>query len=143
MIAKSGAGPEPLPPRCMTIDTLAESIRFLMREETSFAAEHLAERMDHEQGVQAAVNSFHRHLPLETMQCDLIPDQPAVWTIKSGRRQVKMSKLAAEIAISQRSSIQKDLKMWASQYPDNQVIADCAIDTKQSRSSWTQSVGSL
>lgn len=143
MIAKSGAGPEPLPPRCMTIDTLAESIRFLMREETSFAAEHLAERMDHEQGVQAAVNSFHRHLPLETMQCDLIPDQPAVWTIKSGRRQVKMSRLAAEIAISQRSSLQKDLKTWACQYPDNRVIADLITDTKQSRSSSTQSVGSL
>ncbi|KAG9660682.1 sterol glucosyltransferase, partial [Aureobasidium melanogenum] len=112
MIAKSGAGPDPLPPRYMTVDTLAESIRFLMREETSLAAEVIAERMDREQGVQDAVNSFHRHLPLEAMQCDLIPDQPAVWTIKSGRRQVKLSKLAAEIAISQRSSLQKDLKTY-------------------------------
>ena len=111
MIANSGAGPDPLPPRYMTVDTLAESIRFLMKKETSLAAEVIAERMDREQGVQAAVNSFHRHLPLETMQCDLIPDQPAVWTVKSGRKQVKLCKLAAEIAISQRSSLQKDLKM--------------------------------
>lgn len=111
MVANAGAGPDPLSPRYMTVDTLAESIRFLMKKETSLAAEVLAERMDREQGVQAAVNSFHRHLPLETMQCDLIPDQPAVWTVKSGRKQVKLSKLAAEIAISQRSSLQKDLKM--------------------------------
>ncbi|KAG9566290.1 sterol glucosyltransferase, partial [Aureobasidium melanogenum] len=112
MVANSGAGPKPLPPRYMTVDTLAESIRFLMREETSLAAEVIAERMDREQGVQAAVNSFHRHLSLEAMQCDLIPDQPAVWTIKSGRNKVKISKLAAEIAISQRSSVQKDLKTY-------------------------------
>lgn len=139
MIANSGAGPEPLPPRCMTVDTLAESIRFLLREEISFAAEVLAERMDHEQGVQAAADSFHRHLPLEMMQCDLIPDQSAVWTIKSGRRQVKMSKLAAEIAISQRSSLQKDLKTWAYQYPVHPVVADCVVDIKQSPSLLTSS----
>ncbi|KAH0269446.1 sterol glucosyltransferase, partial [Aureobasidium melanogenum] len=112
MIANSGAGPDPLPPRCMTVNTLAEAIRFLMRKETALAAEVIAERMDREQGVQAAVNSFHRHLPLGTMQCDLIPDQPAVWAIKSGRREVKLSKLAAEIVISQRNSLQKDLKTY-------------------------------
>jgi hypothetical protein len=110
MVADCGAGPKPLPPRYMTVETLAESIRFLMRDETSLAAEVIAERMDREQGVQAAVNSFHRHLSLEAVQCDLIPDQPAVWTIKSGRNKVKISKLAAEIAISQRSSVQKELK---------------------------------
>ncbi|KAH0361449.1 sterol glucosyltransferase, partial [Aureobasidium melanogenum] len=112
MVANSGAGSKPLPPRYMTVDTLAESIRFLLREETSLAAEVIAERMHREHGVQAAVNSFHRHLSLEAMQCDLIPDQPAVWTIKSGRRKVKISKLAAEIAVSQRNSLQKDLKTY-------------------------------
>jgi hypothetical protein len=110
MIAKSGAGPEPLPPRKMTAATLAEAIQFLTREETSAAAKSIAKRMENEQGVRSAVESFHRHLPLEMMQCDLIPGQPAVWTLKSGRKPVKISKLAAEVLISQWSKLRKELK---------------------------------
>jgi hypothetical protein len=56
------------------------------------------------------VESFHRHLPLEVMQCDLIPGQPAVWTLKSGRKPVKISKLAAEVLVSQWSKLRKELK---------------------------------
>ena len=110
MVANSGAGPEPLPPRKMTAATLAEAIQFLMREETSTAAKAIARRMENEQGVRSAVESFHRHLPLEVMQCDLIPDQPAVWTLKSGRKQVRVSKLAAEVLISQWNKLRKELK---------------------------------
>ncbi|CAD0082687.1 unnamed protein product [Aureobasidium vineae] len=87
---KNGLPTLPLPPRQMTAATLADAIRFLMWEETSAAAKTIARRMSHEQGVQAAVNSFHRHLPLEAMRCDLVPDQPAVWTLKSSRNQVKL-----------------------------------------------------
>ncbi|KAI4729882.1 UDP-Glycosyltransferase/glycogen phosphorylase [Aureobasidium sp. EXF-10728] len=114
MIANAGAGPKPLPPRQMTAATLADAIRFLMREDTLAAAKTIARRMSHEQGVQAAVNSFHRHLPVEAMQCDLVPDRPAVWTLKSGRNRVKLSKQAAEILTSQRSSLRKDLKPYQS-----------------------------
>ncbi|KAI4717975.1 UDP-Glycosyltransferase/glycogen phosphorylase [Aureobasidium sp. EXF-10727] len=114
MIANAGAGPKPLPPRQMTAAKLADAITFLMREETLAAAKTIAKRMSHEQGVQAAVNSFHRHLPVEVMQCDLIPDRPAVWTLKSGRNRVKLSKQAAEILTSQRSSLRKDLKSYQS-----------------------------
>jgi hypothetical protein len=110
MIAKSGAGPEPLPPRKMAAAALAEAIQFLMREETSAAAKAIAKRMENEQGIRSAVESFHRHLPLEVMQCDLIPGQPAVWTLKSGRKPVKISKLAAEVLVSQWSKLRKELK---------------------------------
>jgi len=110
MVANSGAGPVPLPPRKMTAAALAEAIQFLMREETSAAARVIARRMQNEQGVQAAVDSFHRQLPREKMQCDLIPDQPAVWTLKAGRKSVKVSKLAAEVLISQWSKMRKELK---------------------------------
>jgi len=110
MIANAGAGPEPLPPRKMTAAALAEAIQFLMRGETLAAARAIARRMQNEQGVQAAVDSFHRQLPREKMQCDLIPNQPAVWTLKSGRKPVKVSKLAAEVLISQWSKMRKELK---------------------------------
>ena len=110
MVANSGAGPEPLPPRKMTAAALAGAIQFLMREETLVAAKAIATRMKDEQGVQAAVESFHRHLPRDKMQCDLIPDQPAVWALRSGRKPVKISKLAAEVLISQWSKLRKELK---------------------------------
>jgi hypothetical protein len=110
MVANAGAGPEPLPPGKMTVVALVEAIRFLMRAETSAAAKAIATRMEDEQGVQSAVESFHRHLPTENMQCDLVPDQPAVWTLKSGRKQVKVSKVAAEVLISQWSKLRKEIK---------------------------------
>lgn len=111
MVANSGAGPEPLPPRKMTAVALVEAIQFLMRAETSAAAKAIATRMENEQGVKSAVESFHRHLPTEKMQCDLIPNQPAVWTLKSGRKQVKVSKIAAEVLVSQWSKMRKEFKM--------------------------------
>ncbi|THX37818.1 UDP-Glycosyltransferase/glycogen phosphorylase [Aureobasidium pullulans] len=114
MIASAGAGPEPLSPREMTPATLAEAIRFLMREETAVAAKAIAERMKAEDGVRAAVDSFHRHLPVEAMKCDLIPDQPAVWSLKSGSKKVKLSKLAAEVLTSQHSRLRKELKTYQS-----------------------------
>jgi hypothetical protein len=76
----------------MTVAALAEAIQFLMREETSAAAKAVARRMENEQGIQAAVESFHRPLPIKTMQCDLIPDQPA------------------EVLISQWTKLRKELK---------------------------------
>jgi hypothetical protein len=112
MVANAGAGPEPLAPRNMTAAALAEAIQFLMREETSAAAKEIAIRMEHEQGIQSAVESFHRHLPVGSMQCDLVPGQPAVWTLKSGRKLVKVSKLAAEVLVSQWSKMRKELKTW-------------------------------
>jgi hypothetical protein len=79
-------------------------------DETLAAAKAIARRMENEEGVRAAVESFHRHLPIEKMQCDLIPDQPAVWTLKSGRKPVKVSKVAAEVLVSQWSKMRKELK---------------------------------
>ncbi|TIA11655.1 UDP-Glycosyltransferase/glycogen phosphorylase [Aureobasidium pullulans] len=114
MIASAGAGPEPLPPRDMTPAKLAEAIRFLIREETSVAAKAIAALMQDEEGVRSAVDSFHRHLPIAAMKCDLISDQPAVWTLKSGGKKIKLSKLAAEVLISQHSRLLKELKTYQS-----------------------------
>lgn len=66
--------------------------------------------MGNEQGVRAAAESFYKQLPREKMQCDLIPNQPAVWTLKSGRKPIKISKLAAEVLVSQWTNMRKELK---------------------------------
>lgn len=56
--------------------------------------------MSAENGVKAAVQSFHRHLPRETLHCDVLPHLPAVWTYKvSSKQTFKLSKLAAEVLV--------------------------------------------
>jgi hypothetical protein len=119
----------------MTPATLAEAIHFLMREETAVAAKAIAERMKAEDGVRAAVDSFHRHLPVEAMKCDLIPDQPAVWSLKSGSKKVKLSKLAAEVLTSQHSRLRKDLKTYVDPFPflNDVTLADELIAISQNR----------
>jgi hypothetical protein len=52
--------------------------------------------MRQDQGVKAAVASFHRHLPRLT-ECELLPQFPASWMYKRGKRRFYLSKIAAEI----------------------------------------------
>lgn len=110
MIAGAGVGPEPIPPSRLTVETLAEGIRFCHLDHVRKSAEAIAERMQHETGVQAAVESFHRNLDIGAMRCDVLPDQAAVWICRSGKQRVKISKLAAEATIAQRPLFDKQLK---------------------------------
>ncbi|EKG18726.1 hypothetical protein MPH_04015 [Macrophomina phaseolina MS6] len=110
MIAASGAGPVPIPQKQLTSDNLAEAIRYCLCPQASSAAYQISEKMKMEAGVSAAVASFHKNLPLETMSCDIIPDQPASWTYTKGKIPVKISKLAAETIMSKLSIDKKHLK---------------------------------
>ena len=110
MIAEAGVGPEPISPSRLTVEALAESIRFCLQDHVRDAAKAIADGMQHETGVQAAVESFHRNLNVEAMRCDVLPDQAAVWSCKSGKKRVKISKLAAEAIITQRPPFAKQLK---------------------------------
>jgi hypothetical protein len=57
----------------------------------------MGQRMQQEDGVKQAVNSFYANLPWEKMQCDILPEFPASWTYKKGGRRLKLSKAAAAI----------------------------------------------
>ena len=114
MCASAGVGPEPITPRNLTVERLAEAIRFCLTEEALASARAVEERMRHENGVRAAVDSFHKHLVLEELQCDVLSDQPAVWTCKSGKRRVKLSKLAAETIMLRRPALRKSLRTYHS-----------------------------
>ncbi|USW56735.1 hypothetical protein Slin15195_G100540 [Septoria linicola] len=45
------------------------------------------------------MRSFHAHLPLDQMQCEVLPDQPAAWLAKVGGKTVRLSKEAADILV--------------------------------------------
>ncbi|KAH7166450.1 hypothetical protein EDB81DRAFT_918891, partial [Dactylonectria macrodidyma] len=112
MVAKAGAGPPPIPHTELTSSNLADAIQYCLSDQAQSAAADIASRMSSESGVQAAARSFHRQLPLERMRCDLIPEQPAVWSYTKAKRPIKLSKLAAEI-ISAKSLLEpKHLKLY-------------------------------
>ncbi|KAJ5597984.1 hypothetical protein N7537_008068 [Penicillium hordei] len=114
MVAKAGAGPRPIPHTEMTADLLAEGIRYCLSNEAVAAAASLAANMESERGVRAAVQSFHRQLPLERIRCDLIPEHPAVWVYSKSKPPIKLSKIAAEIILVNTPAESKHMKMYQS-----------------------------
>lgn len=100
MVAAAGAGPEPIPQKSLTVEKLAEAIRFCLTQGATEAAATIAAKMQSESGVKAAVASFHGHLPREDLECDIIQGQPAVWSCLRKRHRLKLSKMAAEILSS-------------------------------------------
>ncbi|KAG8695793.1 hypothetical protein FRC09_008927 [Ceratobasidium sp. 395] len=79
MIAKAGAGPEPIPQKELTSERLAEALKFVKSPRAQRAAQKMGEQIRSEDGITLGVDSFHRHLPLLNMRCDVDPRQLAEW----------------------------------------------------------------
>ncbi|OAG39328.1 hypothetical protein AYO21_06532 [Fonsecaea monophora] len=99
VVAASQAGPPPIAHKKLNSKNLSDCIRYCLRQETQQAAKEVADRMAAEEGVKAAVRSFHRHLPVDDMNCDLIKGLPATWVYKRSKTLLKISGPAAEILI--------------------------------------------
>lgn len=82
MIAKAGAGPEPVPYKKMTAETLANSITFALKPEVQAAAKQLAEQIAEEDGACNAVKDILNSLESSDLRCDLCPDRLAVYKHK-------------------------------------------------------------
>ena len=101
MISKSGAGPSPIPGKDINSKDLAEAFKFVHETSTREAAERLRLAFEHEDGCDAAVESFHSQLPLSQMCSDLEPSFPACLAVKDYHlkisRPVAQALLAAEV----------------------------------------------
>ncbi|KAK1262873.1 Sterol 3-beta-glucosyltransferase UGT80B1 [Acorus gramineus] len=64
-IHRVGVGPAPIPISELTVEVLSNSIEFMLDPEVKLRAMELAKKIENEDGVAAAVNAFHRHLPTE------------------------------------------------------------------------------
>jgi hypothetical protein len=104
MVAAAGAGPEPIPHKQLTDDNLVQAIEFCLTKEASIAAGTLSQKMQTEFGVQQAVDSFHANLPLSTLRCDILSDQPAAWLYTKGGAKVHLSKVAAQVLVDNGSA---------------------------------------
>ena len=96
MCAVTGAGPAPIPQKKLTTETLSQAIRYCLSAEAARAAQEIAQKMQTEDGVKAAAQSFHQNLPVKQMACDLLPHLPAAFCYNKGRDPILLSSLAAQ-----------------------------------------------
>ncbi|KAG9123607.1 hypothetical protein FRC07_014543 [Ceratobasidium sp. 392] len=73
MIAKAGAGPEPIAQKELTSERLVEALKFVKSPRAQRAAQKMGKQIRSEDGVSLGVDSFHRHLPLMNMRQVLEP----------------------------------------------------------------------
>ncbi|KAL0940329.1 Sterol 3-beta-glucosyltransferase UGT80B1-like protein 5 [Colletotrichum truncatum] len=114
VVADAGAGPAPIPYRSLTSQKLIHAIQYCLSPEAVTAASQLADSMQMEDGVQAAVDSFHNNLPMSKMACDFFPDQPAALAVGRGKKQVKMCRPVASILVKNGKVERKNLSSYRS-----------------------------
>ena len=82
MIARTGAGPEPIPYKQLTADNLAAAILKALRSETVMNAKRLSEGLAEDRGASAGAQSFHKMLDLNKHRCMVCPNRVAVARIR-------------------------------------------------------------
>lgn len=99
MVARAGAGPEPIPYKNLTAEALAEAILDATKPETIQRARELGERIEAEKGTEAGATSFHRQIKVDRLRCQLTPNRTAVWRVKTkeGDEDIRLSAFAATV----------------------------------------------
>ncbi|KAI1415006.1 glycosyltransferase family 1 protein [Hypoxylon sp. FL1857] len=110
MVARAGAGPDPIPYKKLTSAGLAEAIRVAMKPETQERARELGEKIREEKGTDVGAQCFHKHLDVDRLRCALAPSRVAVWRLR--RTQVYLSALAAATLVSNGYLRYSDLKLF-------------------------------
>ncbi|EOY16746.1 UDP-Glycosyltransferase superfamily protein isoform 1 [Theobroma cacao] len=64
-VHQRGLGPAPIPISQLSVENLSNAIRFMLQPEVKSHTLELAKLIENEDGVAAAVDAFHRHLPSE------------------------------------------------------------------------------
>ncbi|KAK0249750.1 hypothetical protein LTR35_011714 [Friedmanniomyces endolithicus] len=93
MVARAGAGPEPIPNKELTADRLAKAIEFCLRPESQMRAQELADKIASESGTNVGAQSFHQFLDVDKLRCNVSPSRTAAWRLK--RTQLRLSAMAA------------------------------------------------
>ncbi|CAG9988061.1 unnamed protein product [Clonostachys byssicola] len=112
VVAKAGAGPEPIPYRFLTSQNLTQALEFCLTPGAVEAARRIADSIIREDGVTAAVQAFHTHLPLARMRCDFRPKFTASLCYGKGKRTVKMCKQAAAVLAKEQCLPVKHLDLY-------------------------------
>ncbi|RDW84681.1 UDP-glycosyltransferase phosphorylase [Coleophoma cylindrospora] len=99
MVFRAGAGPEPVPYKKMTEETLAHSISLALGPEIQAAAESMGKMIVRENpGAAEAARYFSEAIDLSRMRCFLSPERVAVWRIKKSNVQLSNVAVSALMA---------------------------------------------
>ncbi|KAJ5214400.1 hypothetical protein N7449_001569, partial [Penicillium cf. viridicatum] len=82
MIARAGAGPEPIPFKKLTAAKLAAAIKDALGCCVRKTSRSLGDLVNEEDGVQVGVRSFHQQLDLSMLKCSLTPMSAATWRVR-------------------------------------------------------------
>jgi UDP:flavonoid glycosyltransferase YjiC (YdhE family) len=113
MVARAGAGPDPIPHKQLTADKLADAINFCLRPESLERAKELASRIAAEQGCDTGAQLFHQFLEPDRLRCSLAPSRPSVWRVK--RTKIRLSAFAACTLAHENLLDFQDLKLFRPQ----------------------------
>ncbi|KAI0533803.1 hypothetical protein GGR58DRAFT_485207 [Xylaria digitata] len=118
MVARSGAGPDPIPYSKLTAEGLAEAIRIALKPETQDKAKELGEKIREEKGADIGAQSFHKHLNVDALRCAVAPSRVAVWRVR--RSKVHLSALAAATLVNSGYIRYSDLKLFRAKEYDTE-----------------------
>ena len=99
MVARAGAGPQPIPYKQLTADKLAEALEEALKPGTLEKAQELGAKIKEEKGCEQGGKSFHDMLDADSLRCTLFPEKVAVWHIR--RTKTRLSALAAAVLADQ------------------------------------------
>jgi len=100
MVAAAGAGPRPIHHTSLTEENFTAIIKTLLEPNTKRAAEAIAAKMQREQGVERAVESFHGNLPQANLVCSLLPTESAVWVYDAKALKKQGKKVTGRLKLS-------------------------------------------
>ncbi|KAI1175566.1 hypothetical protein F4777DRAFT_549746 [Nemania sp. FL0916] len=127
MVARAGAGPDPIPYKNLTAEGLAEAIRVALAPETQDKAKELGEKIREERGADVGAQSFHQHLDVDALRCVVAPSRVAVWRLR--RSKIHLSALAAATLVNAGYIRYSDLKLFRAKeyqtedYPTDPISA--------------------
>ncbi|KAH8681902.1 hypothetical protein BX600DRAFT_429805 [Xylariales sp. PMI_506] len=112
MVARAGAGPDPIPYKKLTAEGLAEAIRMATKPETLARARELGAKIREEKGTDIGAQSFHQHLLVDNLRCTVAPSRVAIWRVR--RTKIRLSALAAASLVESGFIQYSDLKLYRS-----------------------------
>ncbi|EGP89469.1 UDP-glucuronosyl/UDP-glucosyltransferase [Zymoseptoria tritici IPO323] len=92
MLARAGAGPDPIPHKTLTPAILASAITFCLQPSTLARAADLADKIRAERGAEQGADFFHQHLNVDSLRCALSPSRAAVWEWRPSKQRAKVPK---------------------------------------------------
>jgi UDP:flavonoid glycosyltransferase YjiC (YdhE family) len=109
MIAKAGAGPQPIPYKKLTAANLSAAIQIALDPEVQDCAVEFGRRISGERGCEAGAAAFHQQMGLDDLRCDIDPSRTAVWRLR--RSELRLSVFAAAVLVNSGMLKYKDLKL--------------------------------